>query len=263
MFSGSKKQMSIYIALLAIILLTMFVIKSGILHTDKNSVRDLPEIQREGTLRIGLEYNGASYFVSGDTLTGSDYELCKIIERKTGLRIEIYPEMNLSKTLERLNNREYDIVARLLPITTEVKERFSFTEPLIRTKQVLIQRTAAANEHTQPIRNLLDLAGKTIHIPQGSGSKMRLSNLSEEIADSIYLVENPLYGEEQLIIQVAHGEIDYTICDIHIGEKMQQILPQIDIQTAISFNQFRGWALRKESVILLDSLNKWLHSEGK
>ena len=35
-------------------------------------------------------------------------------------------------------------------------------------------------------------------------------------------------------------------------------LPQIDINTAISFTQFYSWAVSKQSPVLLDSLNTWL-----
>ena len=35
-------------------------------------------------------------------------------------------------------------------------------------------------------------------------------------------------------------------------------IPQIDINTAISFTQFYSWAVSKQSPALLDSLNTWL-----
>ena len=35
-------------------------------------------------------------------------------------------------------------------------------------------------------------------------------------------------------------------------------LPGIDISTAISFNQFYGWGVSKESQALRDTLNTWL-----
>ena len=35
-------------------------------------------------------------------------------------------------------------------------------------------------------------------------------------------------------------------------------LPQIDINTAISFTQFYSWGVSKQSPVLLDSLNAWL-----
>ena len=40
-------------------------------------------------------------------------------------------------------------------------------------------------------------------------------------------------------------------------------IPQIDINTAISFTQFYSWGVSKQSPILLDSLNTWLDSFKK
>ena len=54
---------------------------------------------------------------------------------------------------------------------------------------------------------------------------------------------------------VAHGDIDYAVCDESIARAAADSIPQIDINTAISFTQFYSWAVRKQSPALLDSLN--------
>ncbi len=57
---------------------------------------------------------------------------------------------------------------------------------------------------------------------------------------------------------VAHGDIDYAVCDESIARAAADSIPQIDINTAISFTQFYSWAVSKQSPALLDSLNAWL-----
>ncbi|MEG1617526.1 MAG: transporter substrate-binding domain-containing protein [Bacteroidales bacterium] len=253
-----NKRLLLYLFLLLLTIGAMVGIRLWMNDTPNHAPRDLKEIREEGILRIAIEYNTSSYYVSGDTIAGMEYELCRTIEKKSGLKVEIYPEMNLQNSLDGLQQRRVDIVAKSIPITSELKESFHFTEPITTNRLVLVQRTAVANDGIDPIRNQLELAGKTVYIPEESGAKYRIANLSEEIADSIYLKEDPLYGEEQLIILVAHKEIDYAICDERIARKFTTEFPQIDILTAVSFNQFRGWALRKESAELLDSVNVWL-----
>ena len=61
-----------------------------------------------------------------------------------------------------------------------------------------------------------------------------------------------------MISLVAHGDIDYAVCDESIAQAAADSLPQIDINTAISFTQFYSWAVSKQSPVLLDSLNAWL-----
>ena len=87
---------------------------------------------------------------------------------------------------------------------------------------------------------------------------MRIHYLGNEIGDTIYIKEIEKYGSEQLISLVAHGDIDYAVCDESIARAVTDSLPQLDINTAISFTQFYSWAVSKQSPALLDSLNTWL-----
>jgi membrane-bound lytic murein transglycosylase F len=115
-----------------------------------------------------------------------------------------------------------------------------------------------ANNGQAPIRNQLDLAQKTLYIPKDSPALLRLQNLGHEIGDTIYVVEDELYSTEQLMIMVAKGDIDYAVCDQQIARMTQKNLPEVDILTDVSFTQLQSWAVRKDSPVLLDSLNSWL-----
>lgn len=256
-------RLTIYISLLALAVLTMLGIRLFIKSKQPAGPRDLAEIRQEGILRMGIEYNKGSYYVSGDSIAGFEYELCKAIEKRSGLKVEIYPEANLNNCLQALLEQRLDVIARPMPITLSYKETFSFTTPLFTNRLVLIQRSAEANNGIQPIRNQLELARKKVYIPVNSASRQRLENLTIEIADTIYLEEDSLYGEEQLIMRVARNEIDYAICSENIARNFIKEYPNLDILTAVGFNQFRGWALRKDSPELLDSINHWLKEELK
>lgn len=102
------------------------------------------------------------------------------------------------------------------------------------------------------------IPGRTLHVVKGSPSILRIQNLGNEIGDTIYIKEIEKYGSEQLISMVAHGDIDYAVCDESIARAAADSIPQIDINTAISFTQFYSWAVSKQSPALLDSLNVWL-----
>jgi ABC-type amino acid transport substrate-binding protein len=97
-----------------------------------------------------------------------------------------------------------------------------------------------------------------LNVVKGSPSILRIRNLSNEIGDTIYVNEIEKYGSEQLIAMVAHGDIDYAVCDEGIARMAVDSLPQLDINTAISFTQFYSWGVSKQSPALLDSLNTWL-----
>ena len=250
--------MKFYIFLLIIVLTTMVL---GLFVVNKRySLRDYPQIAHEGILRVVTEYNSVGYYVSGDTIEGFQYDLSKAIEKISGLTVEIYLENDMEKSTEGLNNRTYDIIARNIPITTENRNLFAFTNPITLNRQVLVQRTAEANNNLPPVRNQIELAKKTLHVSKNSPSILRLRNLEEEIADTIFIVEESLYTDEHLIYLVAGGDIDYAVVDYEIAAKNKKTLSQIDIQTNISFTQLQAWAVRKNAPVLLDSLNNWLNS---
>ena len=220
-----------------------------------DNTRDYDEIRSEGILHVVTEYNQSGYFASGDTIQGFQYELCRAISEISGLDVQVFLDMSLTESFANLNNRKYDVIARNIPVTSEIKENYLFTDPVVLSKQVLVQR--AAKDSIQPVRNQLELAGKTLYIPENSPALLRIQNLQHEIGDTIYVIEDSRYSSEQIIIMVARGDIDYAVCDLQIATIAARQLPEIDIGTDISFTQLQSWAVRKESVALLDSLNHW------
>lgn len=253
----SKKLLLLYIFLLLLAICAM-----GVLTFYKSThipERDYPEIKEEGILRIVTEYNQSNYYLSGDKIEGFQYELSKIIAELSGLEVFVYLEMSLEKSFEGLSRNQYDIIARNIPTTTDLKQSYLFVDPIVLNKQVLVQRTEKDDNDTELIRNHLDLAKKTLYIPKNSPALLRLQNLQHEIGDSIFIVEEPLYSSEQLIIMVAKGDIDYAVCDLQIARLSQKQLPEIDIKTDISFTQLQSWAIRKNAPVLLDSLNHWFN----
>lgn len=262
-----KKLLYLYLFLLALAAGTMVA-----LWALKNRApqapalpRDFPEIAREGVLRMVTEYNQAGYYIAGDTIEGFQYELGRAIAGESGLEIQTSLEMNLAESFRMLDAGEVDIVARNIPVNSEIREKYLFTAPLVLNKQVLVQRKAGPGDGAEPLRNQLELAQKTVYVPKDSPARVRLKNLEHEIGDTIYVIEDELYSSEQLAIMVAKGDIDFAVCDQRIAAESAERLPELDIQTDISFTQLQAWAVRRDSPALRDSLNAWLerlHANG-
>ena len=214
----------------------------------KGHPRDYAEIAAEGIIHASTEYNSISFYVDDDTLSGFHYELIEAFARDHGLQAAISPEMSFNKRLEGLADGQYDVIAY----------------GILATSELLVQRKLEnISDSSLFIKSQLDLAGKTLHVVKGSPSILRIRNLGNEIGDTIYVEEIEKYGSEQLIALVAHGDIDYAVCDESIARTAADSIPQIDINTAISFTQFYSWGVSKQSPILLDSLNTWLDSFKK
>ncbi len=227
-------------------------------ETGKRHPRNYAEIAADGILRAATEYNSISFYVDGDTLSGVHSELLEACARDHGLKVAITPEMSFNERLEGLAAGKFDVIAYGILATSELKDSLLLTSPIVLNRQVLVQRKADAPNDSLFITSQLDLAGKTLNVVKGSPSILRIRNLGNEIGDTIYINEIEKYGSEQLIALVAHGDIDYAVCDESIARAAADSLPQIDINTAISFTQFYSWGVSKQSPVLLDSLNSWL-----
>ncbi len=255
-----KKQLFLYLLLLVAAIVAMVWLRNAINRTTKppSAPRDYREIMASGELNVVTDYNSIGYYVSGDSTQGFQLEMMQALEEEWGVKVRLTLENNLDENLKGLLYHRYDLVARNIPVNSQLKDKFSFTNPFTLNKQVLVQRKAAYNDSIEPIRQQLKLAKKTIHVAKDSPAILRLNNLSHEIGDTIFIREDPTYEAEQLVMMVAAGDIDFTLCDEKVALRLAKILPEIDVETDISFTQFESWAVRRDSPVLLDSLNSWL-----
>jgi len=220
--------------------------------------RDYGEIMASGEMNVVTDYNSIGYFVSGDTALGFQLEMMRALEEEWGVKVNLFLENSLEDNLRGLEEQRYDLVARGIPVNSALRDSFAFTDPITYNRLVLVQRKAPFNEGREPIRQHLELAGELIHVAANSPAILRLNNLSHEIGDTILIREDPLYGTEQLVMMVASGDIDFTVCDEKVARLLSASLPEIDVETDISFTQLESWAVRRDSPVLLDSLNSWL-----
>jgi membrane-bound lytic murein transglycosylase F len=225
----------------------------------------LERILERGTLIATTDYNSTNYFIYRGEPAGYQYELLKAYAKHLGVDLEIVVNNNLNDAFEDLQSGKVDLIAMGLTITRQRTHEVDFTIPMMQTRQVLVQRKPKkwrqmetvdeVEEHL--IRNPLGLAGKMVYVPIKSSYVTRLTNLQEEIGDSILFVEFPR-DSEKLIEMVAKGETPYTICDEHIAKVNQKYYPEIDVDTPISFSQNIAWAVNKGADSLRKNVDSWL-----
>ena len=217
-------------------------------------------------LRVLTDYNTVNYYIYRGEPMGYQYELLNAFAKHMNLRLELRIEKDFSTAGDILEKGETDMVALNMTVTGERMRRFDFSDPIIVTRQVLVQalprnwlqlRTRDEIEKGL-VRSSLELAGKKIHVQQGSIFSRRLRTLSDEIGDTIIVIEDTRDVEE-LVGAVASRDIDYTIADEHMAAVFLRNYKNLDIKTAVSFDQKIAWALRKEPEnALLKEINNWL-----
>ena len=227
---------------------------------------DLPEIIENGELVAITSYSPISYFVYRGEAMGYEYELLQLYAEHLGLPVSILLARDFDEMIDMLVRGEGDMIAYGLTITSERREHLAFTNPFNTTRQVLVQRKPHGwrqmmlhRVEQMLVRNPIELAGDTIYVRRGSAYVSRLRNLSAEIGSDIHIIEaGKGVTTEELISMVAEGQIRYTVSDENIAAIQSAYYQDLDVSTAISLPQQTAWALRPSSVLLLESLNRWL-----
>jgi len=232
-------------------------------------VNDLPGILELGKLRAITDYNSTNYFIYRGQPMGYQYELLQDLARHLDVELEIVVSKNLEETFNCLRMGDCDLIAYNLTVTGDRKKQFSFTVPHSQTRQVLVQRKPEGWEKMSSqarerdlIRNPIELGGKEVYVQQHSAYIERLRNLAGEIGDSIRIVDVPEEAE-MLIMMVASGEIDYTVCDENVAMVNQTYFPSLDVITAVSFPQNLAWAVHSDANELRNKINEWLTAYRK
>lgn len=237
-------------------------------HTPKIIVSEdavLDRIIKRKKLRAVTDYGSVSYLIYRGEPIGYQYELLKDLTEYLGVELELIIESNMQKSIDMLNNNEIDLLAMGLTVTSERNKIFSFTLPIMTTRQVLVQRKpdgfmnmkTADEIESHLLRNTLELANVEINVQKGTVFAKRLETLSDEIADSIFIINDEREIEE-LIVAVANSEIDYTVADEHIALVNARYYRNIDVKTPLSFPQKIAWAAKKGQTGLVDTIDSWL-----
>ncbi len=224
----------------------------------------LEKIQSEGVLKVVTDFNSTSYFIYRGQPLGYQFELLQELADFLDVKLEISANSSLDEKFKMLNEGEVDLIAVNLTVTSDRKDYLLFTEPYSKTRQVLVQRlpenwnkmSKKAREESV-LTDQLELAGKEVYVQQNSTYSRRLHNLSEEIGDSINIVETD-ESVESLINKVSSGDIDFTVCDENLAQVNSTFYDNIDISLPVSFSQNLAWAVDKNSSELQQVINSWM-----
>lgn len=225
----------------------------------------LDSVLQRKKLRAATDYGSVSYLIYRGHTIGYQYELLKQFTAFLGVELELVIEKDLKRSIELLNNGEIDLIAMGLTVTTERKNYVEFTDPIMTTRQVLVQRKpenymdieTRDELESHLLRNQIELADKEIYVQKGTIFAQRLATLANEIGDTIHVFEENKDVEE-LIAAVSAGEIDYTVADRYVALVNARYYKNIDIKTPVSFPQRIAWAVDKGQTSLTDTINEWL-----
>ena len=237
-----------------------------VVETDTLTV--MQHLQERGKLVAVTNCEIMNYNTEKPTPSGFEYELLSDFCKANGLELEMVVNENLDSCFSLLDSCCVDMVAVGIGSNKDMKRRYLLTNPIMMQKSVLVQRLpkdwnkmSTANEvENQLLRSSVDLAGKTVHLPQGSHEVMLLEHLSDQIGDTIFIVECDSLNSFELVQAVSSGQIDYTVVEEYVARMASIGLKGLDTKLNVSVEQPLGWVLQNhdgDSSLLL-ALNGWI-----
>lgn len=251
-----KKKGSGHAALYIILLIAAVTVMLSI-RMCRNSGQAAGQSQVIGgdTIAVGLQYSPVSFFMDGDSLGGFDYSLLKMI----GLPVKIFPISTPEEGLVGLDEKRFDIVVADFPQSIADSGKFQFTVPAYLDRQVLVQLVDTVGAAPR-ITSVLELAGDTVYVTQGSPMRDRIENIARETGSEIFVEEVPTTSEK-LLIRQALGEINGpVVVNEQVARSLAADYPLMDYSLQISFSQFQPWVLRHDEEKLTATVNSRLDS---
>ena len=164
-----------YLALLMI--LTLLVLLTWFFSARDDGT--LAEIQRRGTLRVGLDASFPPFETVDDQgqIVGLDVDLARAMAADLGVELEPV-NIGFDGLYDALLARRVDLIISGLPYDPRWTQDVAYTANYFNAGQVLVVRADEAR-----IKAGEDLAGRTVAVEWGSQAEMEGRRLAREIAD--------------------------------------------------------------------------------
>ncbi len=213
------------------------VVMSLMLGTCASPPSVLDRILRSGELRVVTRNTPAAFYYGADEPRGIEYELARGFAERLGVGLRIYIA---DRVYPDLTSRKADIAAASLTVADSRKDTITFGPAYQDIQPQLIYRVGSRRPH-----DLADLRGR-LEVAAGSPHAALLRSLRDE-APLLTWVEDADVGAEELLRQVADGEIDYTIADSNLFELLRHFYPDLRVAFSVGPKNQVAWALPKDA----------------
>lgn len=252
--SAKRPVWMLIILLLVLVLMSILAKCSREARTPLFGSDKYPAHSGGDTLDIAIEITPLGYNISGDTISGIDYDIIRDLSRIHHRPVKLHPFAPLDYALGGLDAGVFDIVVSSLQSTTQLKGLVDVTEAVYIDRYVMVSATAEDTTATAAT-----LGGDTVRIPRGSPVRASLVNLGRELGDTIYIDDSQALTTEHLLMLTAAGRIRRAVVAQGEARIAAAADPRLHICAPVTFNQFQVWAVAKNrNDRLLGTLNQWL-----
>lgn len=212
----------------------------------------LTQVRTAGVLRIATINSPTTYYLGANSPAGFEYDLAKGLAEHLGVRLEVLVTRSSAEAVLLTQQGRAHIAASALAIAPERQKSLRFSRPLLQVVPQLVYRSG----QSWP-KNFDDLHG-IVRIARGSADASRLQEIQQQYPNVQWEAVDDQETEE-LLYQVANGQLAYTVANSDIIAITQRYYPQLRIGFALSKAQDIAWGFAPgEDSSLYDATDEYL-----
>jgi len=227
-----------------LILLVTFLLAACENPAKPQSEANQGEQHKDNKEIIVVTHNGPNtYYVNGENeFAGLEYDLARLFAEDLGAdySVKFLLADNITKVIPTLLKGKAHLAAADLSITRIRQHLVRFSVPYQSVQQEVVYNIEQKNKPGK----LQDLIGKRIAVPAGTSYAERLKEISRN-EPLLSWQELSNASTDELLEQVAKGQLDYTIADDHLVALVQNYYPNLGIGLALGEPEKIAWAFPK------------------
>lgn len=236
---------------------------------------DLDGMIERRVVRVLTVYSAGRYYLDGAGEKGLTYELFKGYENFLNEKLNrghlkvhvVFVPLARNQLIPALLAGRGDVVAASLTITEDRQQEVDFSKPVSKeVAEILVSGPSAP-----AVNSIDDLAGQTLYVRESSSYHESLETLNERfVAEGKAPIRiepiSEALEDDDLIEMVNSGLLPWIVVDSYKTHLWDGVFTDLKVHKDIVFNSGgrMGWAFRKNSPQLAESLNEFLltHKQG-
>ena len=185
-----------------------------------------------------------TYYVDSDKqFAGLEYDLAILFAKYLGnnTQVKFIVANSIEEVIANIINKQADIAAADLTVTKARTRLIDFSLPYEDVQQQVVYNQL--NEKNPP-KNTKDLVDVHVVVPAATSFAERLAKLREK-EPSLMWEERKDVHSENLLEEVASGDIDYTIADSHLVAVLQNYHPDLGVAFSLGEPEKIAWGFSK------------------
>ncbi|WP_032094363.1 MULTISPECIES: membrane-bound lytic murein transglycosylase MltF [unclassified Alteromonas] len=200
----------------------------------------LSQLLERNSIKVGTVYGAGTFYNGAGGPQGFEYELLAGFADYLGVTLDLYPFYSYEVMLQQLEEGNLDIVATGDAVTSNLQQRFDYGPAYQFVDQQLVFKAGT----TRP-RDIQALSSPIIAVSGSSQVHVLNALLNQSSTDvtSSKVITTEDSDSEELLQQVASGEISFTVADSNRLALQRRRYPSLAVAKTLNAKMPMAWAM--------------------